>query len=184
MLKKLVTGAGCVVLGTWLSAPGAVANRGTRPPEVPPTSPPSDEAPPAVPSPPSEAASPPSEAETPPLVPRPEPPPVPQVAEPPTEEETPRVFAGAVTDPPLPPAPVTPPRPAPVRLPFTGAGDDALPLAGAALTLGGLALMAGQPVRPAPVGLLHSDNAAISSGPGDGGDGRRRGRRLWRFRGR
>ena len=191
MMKKLVIGAGCVVLGTCLPASGAIANRGTSPPKVPPTSrPPADEVPPDLPappesvSPPSEAASPPAAPETPVLTPvPPEPPPVDQDVEAP-EEENSRVFAGAVTDPPLPAPPV---RPAPVRLPFTGAGDDALPLAGVALALGGLAIMASPPARPltpsSPVGLVHSGNAATTpSGSGGGGDRRRSRRRLWRRR--
>jgi hypothetical protein len=72
-----------------------------------------------------------------------EPPPrVEQDVEPPPVEEAPRVYAGTVTDPAPAPA-VSPARPAPVRLPFTGASRDALPLAGAALALGGLAIAAG-----------------------------------------
>lgn len=191
MLKKLVAGAGCVVLGTCLAVPAAIASRGTRTPEVPPTSrPPADEEPaepPEVVAPPSETASPPEVPEAPPLTSAaPEPPPVPQDVEASPDEETSRSFAGTVTDPPL-PAPAPAPRPTPARLPFTGAGDDALPLAGAALALGGLALMVGPPARPAPptepVRLLQGENAAaIPSDPGGGGDGRRRGRRLWRIR--
>ncbi|MDQ3944411.1 MAG: hypothetical protein M3357_04535 [Actinomycetota bacterium] len=58
-----------------------------------------------------------------------------------------RTLDGVVIAPPvLPQRGAAPgPRPAPVRLPFTGPGGVALPLAGAALALGGLALVAGQP---------------------------------------
>lgn len=201
MIKRVFTALGCALLGTWLSSPAAMANRDTSPPEVPPTSPPPAEETPAdvppapdTPSPPAESASPPpSEAAPPPPVlsePPPEldePPPVRvgQDVEQPREEEVPRVYAGTVTEPAPAPAPA-PRRPAPARLPSTGVSDEALPLAGAALALGGLAIVAGQSPRPVTsppaVRLLHRGNAAtISSGPGaGGGDGRRPGRRLWR----
>ena len=195
MWKKLVAGAACFVMGTWLMTLGAEASRKPRPPVPPTSSPPPVEAPPEVVSPPSEAASPPDVVAPPPLEPLPpepappEPEPAPEVEEPPGLE-TPRAYAGVVTDPPL-PAPA-PPRPAPVRLPSTGAGDGALPLAGAALALGGLAVMAGagqSTTRPAPaagtVGLVHSDNAATPGPvPGGGDGGRRRGWRLQRRLGR
>jgi hypothetical protein len=178
MFRKLVLAMGCVLLGSWLVVPDVGAQRGTPPPEVPPTNPPPAETPPDTAPPvtaPPDAAPPPAPDAPPALAP-------PEVPAVPAEEERPRVFAGVVTEPPA-PAPVANPRPAPVRLPFTGAGGTALPLAGAALALGGLGIIAGQPGRPATGGatvpvtgtgqvrLLHQRDAApTSSGP------RRRGR--------
>ncbi len=179
MFRKLVLAMGCAVLGSWLVVPDVGAQRRTPPPEVPPPSPPPVETPPATTAPPDTA--PPVTAPPDGVLP-PAPDTLPDAPVQPSEEERPRVFAGVVTEPPA-PAPAANPRPAPVRLPFTGAGATALPLAGAALALGGLGIMAGQPGRPAagtppvpvtgsgPVRLLHQGDAApISPRP------RRRGR--------
>jgi hypothetical protein len=180
MFRKLVLAMGCVLLGSWVMAPAVGAQRGTPPPEVPPTSPPPAETPPDTTAPPDTA--PPPVTAPPDTVP-------PEASAEPSEEERPRVFAGVVIEPPA-PAPVAtrPPAPAPrpVRLPFSGAGGTALPLAGAALALGGLGIIAGQPGRPATgagtvpvtgtgqVRLLHQRDAAPTpSRPRRrGGDGR------------
>lgn len=129
MVSKLITCTGCALMALGMTAPAAMARR--------PSSPPKHPAPPATPA--AETPQPPVETATPEAPVR-----VGQEAEW-SPEEAPRVFQGTLAPPEPEPAPARPLPRAPVRLPSTGPGDHAVPLAGAALALGGLALVAAQP---------------------------------------
>jgi hypothetical protein len=207
MLSRIIAGAGCVL--ACLTVPAQESRAERRPPPPPPSTSPAtavtpvappppaapEARPPSAPAEPSAPSSPPAET-PPPANPSPTVPGSPsrvgqQIETPPAT----RTLGGSVAGPQLPPRPAAAPSsvPAPARIPLTGPGEVALPLAGAALTLGGLALIAGQPVRPgavpvrASLRLLHQERAATTpSGPAGGrrDQPRRPGQRLWRRLGR